>query len=802
MKRAVLTALALAAACSAQRQPTPSHGVPTPLSSDSNAALSRTKSAAKPAGRVSIEEFVPLSSLPELAAANRALESGNARLAAREVAGVLAKSPPAAEDVPRFQYLLARLRERAGDLRGATASYELAAREKWPLSPYAAVGVGRTMLRAGRSDEALRRLRAVPLDGPLAEEARLLMAEAALATKQHDVAIEAWRAHLAASKSPADAVNVSLRLAEALLARAERHSAVDGVDADLVDALRLARRVAAEQAGNLAMVRRAEALEKRALGAMPKAHRGAHERPTPEDELVRVQALYDAREYESAERAADALLAGLPAKERWQNAGCEAAVLRGKAVSAQRSTGRAVDAMKEPLVHCKSDPDVRARVLYLAGRYAARDGRHAQAIAHWADLEKELPQHRLADDARMLAAFSYFELGVEARFTELLGKMPEDYPDGDMVLDGVFRLAMRRIEKGDWSGAASVLDRAARLVTERDSARGTEFSGRERYFRARAWIETGDVDRGQQELAAIVKELPLSYYMLHAYSRLVDKDPFAARKLREEAAAQSAKDPFSFEHQPEFDSPGFKRALELLRQGDLESAKREVDALQIAKPGAAPQLLWGLALLYSKAGAAKDSHGVARGLLTDWLGRWPAGDWMRAWELAFPRPHHGLVQREAKKNGVPESLIYGVMREESAFDPDAVSHADAHGLMQLIPPTAKMLAKPIGLPHDVNSLKRPAINIALGARGLSQLNDSFRTNPVLAIPGYNAGPGRPRRWLRERPHMDFDVWVELIPYNETRRYTKRVLASRAAYAYLYEPATADEAMVLPLRLTP
>ena len=82
------------------------------------------------------------------------------------------------------------------------------------------------------------------------------------------------------------------------------------------------------------------------------------------------------------------------------------------------------------------------------------------------------------------------------------------------------------------------------------------------------------------------------------------------------------------------------------------------------------------------------------------------------------------------------------------------------------------------------------------------MTDRFKQNPVLAIPGYNAGPGRPLRWLRERPHMDFDVWVESIPYSETRRYTKRVLASRAAYAYLYAPATADEAMVLPLALTP
>jgi soluble lytic murein transglycosylase len=214
-------------------------------------------------------------------------------------------------------------------------------------------------------------------------------------------------------------------------------------------------------------------------------------------------------------------------------------------------------------------------------------------------------------------------------------------------------------------------------------------------------------------------------------------------------------------------------------------------------------VLWGLALLYSRAGSAKDAHEIARGLLTDWLSRWPAGDWVKAWELAFPRPYDKLVAREAKKNGIPESLVYAVMREESAFDPDAVSHADAHGLMQLIVPTAKLLAKPVGLPYDADSLKRPAINISLGSRGLGELTlKTFAQNPLLAIPAYNAGPGRPRRWLRERPRMEFDVWVESIPITETRRYTKRVLASRAAYAYLYERRTVPESMALPLRLTP
>ncbi|HEY1535606.1 MAG TPA: lytic transglycosylase domain-containing protein, partial [Polyangiaceae bacterium] len=129
---------------------------------------------------------------------------------------------------------------------------------------------------------------------------------------------------------------------------------------------------------------------------------------------------------------------------------------------------------------------------------------------------------------------------------------------------------------------------------------------------------------------------------------------------------------------------------------------------------------------------------------------------------------------------------YAIMREESAFDPDAESPADAYGLMQLIVPTAKTMARPLGLPFDRASLKRPSVNVALGSSVLAKYAAAFPENELLAIPAYNAGPNNPKRWLRERPNADFDIWVELIPFVETRRYIKRVLSSRAAYAFLYQ----------------
>jgi soluble lytic murein transglycosylase len=244
----------------------------------------------------------------------------------------------------------------------------------------------------------------------------------------------------------------------------------------------------------------------------------------------------------------------------------------------------------------------------------------------------------------------------------------------------------------------------------------------------------------------------------------------------------------------------------LFRQSDIDSARRELELMNLLEPGTSPSVLWGVALLYARAGSARLSHALPRWQLHDWLERWPVGPWKQAWELAFPRPHIESVTEEAARMGVDPALIYAVMREESAFDAEAVSPANAYGLMQVISPTARRFGKEAGLPFDRRALTTPSVNIAIGIRVLSNYQSRFPGDPLLAIPGYNAGPGKPKQWAKDWPSVDFDVWVELIPYRETRRYTKRVLASRGAYAFLYyqpsDPSPANDPLRLPRRLSP
>ena len=144
------------------------------------------------------------------------------------------------------------------------------------------------------------------------------------------------------------------------------------------------------------------------------------------------------------------------------------------------------------------------------------------------------------------------------------------------------------------------------------------------------------------------------------------------------------------------------------------------------------------------------------------------------YDLLYPRPYDADVRRGAQVSGLPTHLIYAIIRQESLFRADAASSAGALGLMQLLPATAKTTARRNGLPQPTrSSLLQPSVNVPLGSLFLRNLIDRADGQWPLAIAGYNAGPAAARRWLAATP-VEGDVWVENIPFNETRAYVQRV----------------------------
>lgn len=157
-------------------------------------------------------------------------------------------------------------------------------------------------------------------------------------------------------------------------------------------------------------------------------------------------------------------------------------------------------------------------------------------------------------------------------------------------------------------------------------------------------------------------------------------------------------------------------------------------------------------------------------------------DWNQV-GLRFPLKYKELVRTSARKHGIIPAWVYGIMRRESAFDPQIVSSANAKGLMQVLPSTAKGVAKKLGIRgHRTTDLMIPEKNANIGAAYLSQMLKRFKGNYIKATAAYNAGPHRIPRWTPKRP-IPAQQWIESIPFNETRNYVRAVMSYTTIYDY-------------------
>jgi soluble lytic murein transglycosylase len=151
--------------------------------------------------------------------------------------------------------------------------------------------------------------------------------------------------------------------------------------------------------------------------------------------------------------------------------------------------------------------------------------------------------------------------------------------------------------------------------------------------------------------------------------------------------------------------------------------------------------------------------------------------------LRFPLAFESEFTNAAKSQGLDENWLLAVARQESAMMPDAQSNKGARGLMQLMPRTAKEVARKHNIQLRNNSqLLQPETNITIGSTYLRTLYDEFESNVIFATAAYNAGPHRVKKWLGNSNHLPLDIWVEQIPYAETRQYVKNVLAYTVIFA--------------------
>lgn len=155
---------------------------------------------------------------------------------------------------------------------------------------------------------------------------------------------------------------------------------------------------------------------------------------------------------------------------------------------------------------------------------------------------------------------------------------------------------------------------------------------------------------------------------------------------------------------------------------------------------------------------------------------------LRAAALSHPMPYQNSVMSYSRNVGIDPAWAYGIMRQESRFQPSARSGAAASGLMQIIPGTANQIAR--GLGERTGDMGNPDTNIRYGTWFLSDLAGKSDYQIAVATAGYNAGPGAVRRWLPTHGPIGADQYVEAIPYSETRDYVKHVMENATIYSTL------------------
>lgn len=731
--------------------------------------------------RASGPTFRPWIDDPRLVEAKTALRGRDVRRAALLVDELAAKAGLPQAEMCLFSYVSGRLFAQSSEPARALAAFTRASVEGCVVGPYARLGAARAALLTQAPGEAEKLLAAVT--GTAADdEARVLRADALALLGRRVEAVPLWRAVLDAAPRGPHWVECAGRLASAL---ADGEAGAPPTDTAAKEAYRLATRVLLE-APSRADTYGAKASRARAAQVAKLASE-----LTREERLVEARALVDGGDASRALTHAQALAAepGLDPK-----LACGASLVRAQAIAKTSKSAPSADAWGDAIGKCDADPEL-VTALYSGAKSSASAKRPQEALFRFSEVERRFPTHRFADDAAVRAAAVLEDQGDRARAIDKLAQVADLYPEGDMRGEALFRAALLAQKDGDTARAAALLTRVDALFPD---DRHWASAGRATFFRARLAERAGDTKGARALDGDVIARAPLSFYMARSYARLAEADPVAAKASLDALVARDAKSEVPAPSPEVLASAPWKRAQALLEAQDVDGAKRELVLAGALSEGASPELVWASGALFVKARAWDVGHSFSRGRVKDHLARLPEGGFRTLWETAYPRAFDDEVARSTAAHGVMPALVFGIMREESSFMPEVRSPANAYGLMQLIPPTAKWVSD--GVAVSEADLKKPEVSVELGTKLLGKLLGTHK-HPALAIAAYNAGSGAVHRWVAANGAEELEPFVEGIPYEETRNYVKRVLASTVTYAYLYDRGHLDELLRLPSKVT-
>jgi peptidoglycan lytic transglycosylase len=500
---------------------------------------------------------------------------------------------------------------------------------------------------------------------------------------------------------------------------------------------------------------------------------------SPQEQGERADQLREAKKFSEASKAYDLVLSQEGAEPK-----SATRVKKGECLYALKRFTEAVPYL-ESASAVGVQPDLARPALLHLGIAQQKAGGESQATVVFERVHRNFPGSVEGEEALYRIGMIAADGGRKAEAATAFQRLADEYPKGNFRDKGLWQAAWSAYRDSDWSGALKFLSALEKGAVDFPT------QGKAVYWQARVREKQGDKTKAREEFQRAARVSPYSYYGFFSLKRLkgskeisetpevppewkISKtDPGRATPPAEKNDSSSSEDlhfrKALFLYQADMGRQSLTELQTAIKQSEgnssalrrlLEEARRS-DAYYM--PVLMGQKYWDtFKSIFADERAAEDYRV----------------------DLQFPFAFRPEVQRAAKEFSLSPYLIVALMRQESAFQPWVVSSANAQGLMQMLPATARMRARSLG--GSTGDLLDPSDNIRLGTAELKGLLDLFSGNWIQAIAGYNAGPGRPRQWAAQNGSLEDDEFIEEIPFAETNLYVKLVLRNYWAYKTLYK----------------
>ncbi|MDA3864007.1 MAG: transglycosylase SLT domain-containing protein [Deltaproteobacteria bacterium] len=470
---------------------------------------------------------------------------------------------------------------------------------------------------------------------------------------------------------------------------------------------------------------------------------------------------------------------------------CKINYLKGRALFYLKKRRKAARYLAKAIYKCEKTKlkKYRVKAKYLGGKNALFRAHYKTALSLFKRAYLEHPNDSYADDAILKASKALFGLKKISSAKNLLDAAAKKYPKGDMHDKILWNKVLPQLTSGKWIAAEKMLADIRKSSVPEAPLNNW---GRIIYWQGRVAMIQNKTEKAVKFFRQTIATAPVTYYAAQALNRMEDIQKGSGEKFLKKILKQSnnnSSHPFPVLKSDFFKKKLFKQMVEFARLQDRENLLKTYKLLDLKLPESNNEIkdktLWkAVSLILEKGKAELLAFRIMGKILYLHSSAWPTGFNLKLWKIAYPKLYEDKISKAAGNYKIQPNLLTGLVREESGFSPQVRSSAGAMGLAQIMPSTAKYLARLAKLKYkNRHQLQKPQLNLKLAAFYLKRLEKLFKGKTILQVGAYNAGEGTIMK-KHKKFRGQLDLFVEALTISETRNYIKRVISSYFAYNIL------------------